>query len=141
MNKRQINNFIKKIKIDLLTGCWLWQAYLDGRGYGKVQIRNKWGRAHRTSYEYWNGKIPDDKEIDHLCRNKNCVNPRHLEAVTHIENVKRGNLGLINKNKTHCKWGHNFTEENTIITKSGKRRCRICVYQQNRNSKLRLKCH
>jgi len=139
MNRKQIQRFQKFIELDLLEGCWLWKGCLTN-GYGIFTIKHKNVLAHRISFVHWNGEIKQGLEIDHLCRNRTCCNPAHLETVTHIVNVKRGNLGIINKNKTHCKNGHGFTKENTIITVSGKRNCRICVYSQNRKSKLRLKC-
>lgn len=139
MNRKQIQRFQKFIELDLLTGCWLWKGCLTN-GYGIFKINRKNVLAHRASFVHWNGDIPQGLEIDHLCRNRICCNPKHLESVTHKENVKRGNLGIINKSKTHCKHGHEFNKDNTIITKGGSRNCRICVYLQNTNSKLRLKC-
>lgn len=98
--------------------CWLWTAGTV-RGYGFFQKNY----AHRISYEISKGKIPDGLTLDHLCRNKLCVNPDHLEPVTASENVKR-----YHRSKTHCKYGHPFTEDNMyIITFNNSRRCRKCV--------------
>ena len=80
--------------------------------------------VHRLSYEAFKGPIPEGMHIDHLCRVRNCYNPEHLEAVTQAENNRR--MGLV---ITHCKRGHEYTEENTIHRKgnNGRRACRTCV--------------
>ncbi|HEY8766071.1 MAG TPA: HNH endonuclease signature motif containing protein [Dehalococcoidia bacterium] len=87
------------VKLDLHTnrsaglfGCWPWTGVIHPLGYGHVNIpgtRNP-QMAHRASYEFFVGPIPDGLELDHLCRNRGCVNPSHLEPVTHLENVRRG---------------------------------------------------
>jgi hypothetical protein len=83
--------------------------------------------AHRVLYRLVNGPIPIGAEIDHLCRNRSCVNPDHLEAVSHRENLMRSPIApaAINARKTHCKYGHEFTQTNTYVS-SGRRRCRLC---------------
>ena len=101
MNKKELQNFQKKIELDLLTGCWNWIGSKE-REYGLFSCTGKIQRAHRVSYEYWNGKIPKELQIDHLCRNRSCVNPEHLEAVTARENCRRGLTGSNQTNKTHC---------------------------------------
>ena len=118
-----------KIKVDLLDGCWLWTAGLFQSGYAQISIKNKTYRAHRISYEFWKGKIPEGLVIDHLCRNKSCINPNHLEAVTPSVNVKRGIT--IRIPKTHCKQGHLYNKENTYIEPNGHRHCRICGRKWN----------
>ena len=106
--------------------CWLWTKSLSKSGYGVMGIGSKNFRAHRLSYELYVGPIPDGLELDHLCSVRNCVNPAHLEAVTHRENVLRGNApSAKNSRKTHCLRGHEFTAENTIAIKTG-RACRAC---------------
>lgn len=95
-------------------GCWLWTGTKHNEGYGRVSFRGTKAFAHRTSYERFVGPIPEGLTIDHLCRNKSCVNPAHLEAVTRKENAFRGNcIAAQNANKTHCKNGHEFSPENT----------------------------
>lgn len=76
-----------------ILGCWIWKGFVLANGYGQMPSRNnEYGErlAHRASYRFHVGPIPDDLEIDHLCRVKCCVNPAHLEPVTHGENLRRG---------------------------------------------------
>ena len=104
-------------------GCWNWLGYKSKTGYGRC------GRvwAHRRAYELLIGAIPAGLEIDHLCRNRGCVNPGHMEVVTHQENQRRGNSPYgINARKTHCIRGHEFSEANTYISPNGRRNCRRC---------------
>ena len=105
------------------SGCFIWTGYLTIGGYGGFGKK----RAHRVSYECVNGDIPDGLVIDHLCRTRCCVNPSHMEAVTNKENILRG-IGPTARNavKTHCKKGHEFTPENTILRNDGERRCQKC---------------
>lgn len=76
-------------KVKKTDGCWIWTASIYGKGYGKYTVRGKHYAAHRYAYELIKGKIPDGMQLDHLCRNKLCVNPDHLEPVTNAENQRR----------------------------------------------------
>lgn len=110
------------------TECWIWKAFLDKDGYGGFQAKGKAVRAHRFSYEFYIGPIPNNLTIDHLCKNPSCVRPDHLEPVTNRENIMRGEgVAAKNSKKTHCKHGHEFSLENTHINTSGKRYCRMCA--------------
>jgi hypothetical protein len=114
-------------------GCWLWTGSINVGGYGVVTVGGRSGKklyGHRIAYELFVGPVPDGMELDHLCRNRKCVRPDHLEAVTRQVNVVRGigpsMLGAINGAKTHCIRGHEFDEINTRIRPSGGRTCRAC---------------
>lgn len=108
-------------------GCWPWLAHTSADGYGQFAIGAR-GRAvaHRFAYEAAVGAIPAGLQLDHLCRQRNCCNPSHLEPVTNRVNVLRG-VGptAMNAAKTHCINGHEFTPENTVMNKKG-RACRAC---------------
>jgi hypothetical protein len=110
--------------------CWLWTAARTGAGYGAFSLGRKRdgdALAHRVAYQMRYGSIPEGLTIDHLCRVRHCVNPAHLEVVSMAENLRRGySPWAINGRKTHCKRGHEFTEENTRHYK-GQRHCRKCA--------------
>lgn len=122
-------------KIRVTDHCWEWTGarYLTS-GYGFFWMNRRVSRlAHRVVYESAVGPIPEGLTLDHLCRNRGCVNPAHLEPVTGVENTMRGiSLWAVNARKTHCMRGHEFTAENTIQIKTGSRRCRECQRLRNR---------
>ena len=111
-------------KVDGAGDCWVWLGAVNDRGYGEFSIRSRRVKAHRWAYEYLRSEIPDGLELDHLCRNRACVNPWHLEPVDHRENVVRA-YGA-RPPRTACSNGHALTAENTIVRRSGYRECRTC---------------
>lgn len=128
------DKFLKGVPSELGVDCWEWQGTMLRSGYGIIDasrngLRTKHVLAHRASWLILRGPIPDNLMIDHLCRNRRCINPSHLELVTGKTNVLRGiGLTAINANKTECLKGHPFTAENTYIYKN-RRICRICRRQ------------
>jgi hypothetical protein len=136
MPKQSIDADVERFlsKVDLSGGpdaCWRWVAALDRHGYGAFRFRGKTARAHRAAYEIVEGPIPDGLELDHLCRTPACVNPAHLEPVTHAENVRRGNGGAFHRAKTECPQGHPYDDENTRWYR-GQRYCRACLAESHR---------
>lgn len=110
-------------KFTVDDGCWEWTASRFRNGYGQGNRTV----AHRVVYELLVGPVPEGLDLDHLCRNRGCVNPGHLEPVTRRENLRRGEtLPAANAIKTHCNTGHEFSEENTYVDALGKRHCRAC---------------
>ena len=116
-------------------GCWQWSARLNADGYGHLNVDGQKVRAHRFAYEMLVGAIPEGLQLDHLCRNRGCVNPDHLEPVTNRENILRGEtVPARNAAKTHCSKGHEFTPENTTMRANGWRECKTC--QRAHSAKL-----
>jgi hypothetical protein len=125
----QISRFWSKVVVpDQQSLCWNWASTLTSTGYGRASIGTgkREYRAHRIAYELLVGPIPDGHHIDHLCRNRRCVNPAHMQPVAPRVNVLRG-VGITAQNaaKTHCKRGHEFTVANTCVS-NGQRICRTC---------------
>ena len=118
------------------SGCWLWTSPVNADGYGSFSVNKRSYKAHRFSYESYVGDIPKHLQLDHLCKTTICVNPRHLEAITAKENVRRSDS--YNRNKNHCKNGHEFTESNTYPRPNdGGRNCRKCGLVNSRNHSRR----
>ena len=129
-------------KVHKTDTCWLWTASADSSGSGTFWDGDRTMGAHRWSYVFHYGPVPDGLVIDHVrdrgCTSTLCVNPSHLEPVTHCENVLRGRAPTaINAAKTHCKQGHEFTAENTYVTPDNCRGCRACIRTASASYKAR----
>lgn len=115
-------------QIHFKPGCWEWLGHKNDRGWGRFGGQ----QAHRVAFEIWVGPIPVGLTIDHLCRNRGCVNPDHLEAVSTAINVLRGEtITAANLAKTHCPQGHPYDEQNTLA-QGGRRYCRECMRERCR---------
>ena len=115
-------------KVDTSGECWTWLAGCRGGGYGSFYLNGRNRPAHRVSYEWERGPIPEGLVIDHVCRNVKCVRPSHLRAVTQRINVLSG-LTLPAKcaSRDRCPRGHMYSGDNLVITKQGHRACRTCL--------------
>jgi len=129
-----------------LGSCWLWIGGLGGGGYGKLSKgKKREGNvvAHIFAYETFVGPVPPGMELDHLCRNRTCVRPTHVEPVTHRENLQRGDtFQARNARKTHCSKGHPFDTTNTKLDVDTRhncthRRCRTCSRYYSRQWKAK----
>ena len=112
-------------------GCVEWSGTRYSSGYGRItEGRKKHYYVHRWAYEYFIGPIPEGMVIDHICRNRACCNPSHLEVVTSGENTRRG--FPYRERKTHCIRGHEYTAENTHLNSAGFRECKICLKERGK---------
>ncbi len=126
--------FAEKV-MPVLDGCHLWMAAVDRDGYGNFFVRGHGkDKAHRVSYRMKYGAIPEGLVIDHLCRQRSCVNPRHLRAVTANQNALENSESVlaINARKTHCIRGHRLVGANLKNTKNKQRHCRLCENMKRR---------
>ena len=139
MNADELTRFEAKIERVPFSTCWFWLASTKAQSrYGQFHFRGRGECAHRVAYWHWRGDIPSGLVIDHLCRQPLCVNPKHLEVVTHRENCLRGDAGLRNLRKTECPSGHAYDDENTVRD-GRKRRCRKCLLMQRRAIRSRAR--
>lgn len=146
INEKLINRFMKYVK--KTENCWEWIGVKNLQGYGRFCICYKGIyaqiNAHRISYMIFKDSISKEMTVHHLCRNKSCVNPEHLELMTEKENRElSGCWSAKNRRKTHCIYGHPFNNENTyyyiLKNKTRSRSCRICRRRNKKIYKLKLK--
>jgi hypothetical protein len=121
--------------------CLVYPTSQNKAGYAAMNTGGGRGQTvsvHRWAYEHFVGPIPEGLEIDHLCRNTACCLPSHMEPVTHAENMARRVAQTHwSRRKTHCKWGHEFTSENTLLLPGNRRVCRECAARRTREYKQR----
>lgn len=136
MRRPLIDRLMERIRLE--GDCWRWVGYVHPTtGYGMFTVRGIGTRpAHRWMYEELVGPVPDGMELDHLCRNRWCVNPACLDPVTRHENIMRGDGPAATRRRaamrTTCARGHEYTQENTATTGDGHRRCRACARENAR---------
>lgn len=123
---------LAKVEFGGPDDCWLWTGITTKGGYGRLYHEGSLHVTHRLAYTFWLGEIPEGLFLDHLCRVRNCVNPSHLEPVTHAENMRRGMGGWHHAAKTECPRGHPYDDVNTYQGTSG-RACRVCQRMHQRN--------
>lgn len=131
-------------KVDAKGICWEWTAARSKTGYGKFRLSGPQRRtkdAHRVAWEALVGPVPEGLELDHLCKMRHCVNPDHMEPVTHAENMRRGHHapgGVAQSARTHCPAGHPYDDTNTHRSAQG-RKCRACARARARAAYHRAK--
>lgn len=133
MRASTLDRFVKKVSFD---GCWNWKASKDNDGYGNFWFKSKIYLAHRASYEMFVGSIQDGMTLDHICRNRSCVNPNHLRQMSLKENILCGDGVCAKKLKqTHCVRGHElsgYNLMNRVRNGNVNRSCRICKNERKR---------
>lgn len=134
MRVKEETRFFEKITES--GDCWIWLGAVSNSGYGSFWSDNKSKLAHRWSYSFFRGDLLGDLHLDHLCRNKLCCNPEHLDPVTNKINISRGLLGDLYVRPKSCSRGHLFDDQNTYISKkTGKATCRRCHALRQRGYK------
>lgn len=153
MTTSELRRFLEKMKVMTTpnprtgTACWIWIASRHrGSGYGVMRVGSRTDgtrrlvAAMRLSYEHWSEPIRPGLELDHVCTQKACVNPEHLEPVTHAENMRRyGCVSIPRQAQAACLRGHAFTNKNTYVDSTGSRHCRQCRKEQARAWRARQK--
>ncbi|WP_138905977.1 HNH endonuclease signature motif containing protein [Streptomyces chryseus] len=138
-----VQRFWAKVAPPTDSGCMLWTAHLKTSGYGEFTGRDRKNvSAHRFAYELLVERIPPGLQLDHLCRERRCVRPDHLEPVTLVENVMRGNsFAAQNARLTHCRRGHELAGANLYRKPDGRRVCKTCRRAREASSGAREIAH
>lgn len=126
-NTKELRRFFQKIDLVDANGCWIWGSAKSGKGWPVYQSTS----AYRFVYEWFVADIPEGHDVDHLCANRQCVNPAHLEAVSRRENVRR----MVQRRgwDVACKRGHPRTPENTWRNGNGATCCKACISASQRS--------
>lgn len=120
-------------RVEKSPTCWIWTGARTPLGHGRIRLEG-YGEslAHRWAYIQLVGPIPEGLVLDHLCANPPCVNPAHMDPVTHWQNTRRGTApSAVNARKTHCIRGHEFNLENTRVRNDGSRDCKVCQRERD----------
>lgn len=135
MNSKDLKRFMGKVMFEPNTGCWLWNGPWNHAGYGSFKLHNSNVRSHKISFIHFKGLVRPGLSVAHKCHTRCCVNPDHLESISHKQNcIDR------NKRKIYCNKGHLFTDENKKPQNKGKSYCcRICANEANRLYRLQRK--
>lgn len=140
LTPRQENRFWSQVEVHHPAGCWEWTGP-PRDGYGRISIQYVSYQAHRLAYLLLIGPISEGMTLDHLCRNRLCVNPDHLQPTTNAENLRRGfGVSAQNARKTHCKRGHELDDMN-VYWWHGFRHCRACNASRMREARRKNKRH
>lgn len=135
----RLKKFLDKVYYNPVTGCMEWTGSTLHTGYGQVGFRGKLQVAHRAFWVFMGNPDPEGFDLDHLCRNRKCINPAHLELVSRSENLRRGFIAR------GCKNGHEFSEDgfSTVHRKDGttELRCKICHRARNKKAKQSKSAH
>ena len=140
LDRAEMVRIFSQIEV-LSNGCWQWTGRTSINGYGRVRLRGEEVSVHRLTYAWAVAPLPRGSAegcLDHLCRNRLCCNPVHLEFVTLLENLARGNTNM-SPNKTHCLKGHPYSGDNLYVKPStGHRVCRTCAVESVRLHRERV---
>ena len=143
--RSSIERFEEKYSINPDTGCWIWTGFIHPNGYGRFWFQGRPQQAHQVAYLLLKGPMPNGLELDHACHNgtncsggpscphRRCVNPQHLEAVSHLVNMQNGNGNWRTTRITQCPEGHTYAGDNLYVQPNRQRVCRTCKRKRQRN--------